>query len=161
MKQSVKLFGSTALVGALMTLQPTHADEQAASRPAEAAPGATVAAGAAVASVAGTSGALYTVVDGDSVDASTLKGWRTWRAMACDRCHGPNQEGLVGPSLVQSLKVLTQDEFKAAVLNGRIEKGMPNFGGTQTVVDSIDGLYAYLKGRSDGAIQPGKLKGIE
>jgi hypothetical protein len=99
--------------------------------------------------------APYRVVDGDHVDANTLKGWKTWRAMACD------QEGLVGPSLVQSLKVMTKDEFKAAVLEGRVEKGMPGFSGVQTVVDNIDNLYAYLKGRSDGAIKPGKLKGIE
>ena len=75
--------------------------------------------------------------------------------------HGPDQEGLVGPSLVQSLKVMTKDEFKAAVLDGRVEKGMPGFSAVQTVVDNIDNLYAYLKGRSDGAIKPGKLKGIE
>jgi mono/diheme cytochrome c family protein len=104
---------------------------------------------------------LYRVVDGDQVDADTLKGWKTWRAMACDRCHGPNQEGLVGPSLVQSLKVLTREQFEMTVLNGRIERGMPNFGGAQTVVENVDRLYAYLKGRSDGAIKPGKLRGIE
>jgi hypothetical protein len=56
---------------------------------------------------------------------------------------------------------LTRDEFKTTLLNGRIEKGMPNFGGTQNVVDNLDNLYAYLKGRADGAIKPGKLKGIE
>lgn len=36
----------------------------------------------------------YTVVDGNKVDGVTLAGWKTWRAMACERCHGPNQEGL-------------------------------------------------------------------
>jgi len=46
-------------------------------------------------------------------------------------------------------------------LDGRVEKGMPGFSAVQTVVDNIDNLYAYLKGRSDGAIKPGKLKGIE
>ena len=51
---------------------------------------------------------LYQVVDGYKVDAETLKGFKTWRAAACDRCHGANQEGLVGPSLVNSLKVLTK-----------------------------------------------------
>jgi hypothetical protein len=155
-------FNACALLGALVVFQPVFADDQttnvqggvatAAVNPESAAP--AVPGGAAVAS-------LYRVVDGDKVDPDTLKGWRTWRAMACDRCHGPNQEGMVGPSLVQSLKVLTKDEFRTAVLNGRIEKGMPNFGGSQTVVDNIDQLYAFLKGRSDGAINPGKLKGIE
>ena len=104
---------------------------------------------------------LSTVVDGTKVDADTLKGFKTWRAAACDRCHGPNQEGLVGPSLVESLKVLTKDEFKATVTNGRLEKGMPSFGSSPVVAENIDKLYAYLKGRSDGKITPAKVSGIE
>ena len=106
-------------------------------------------------------GKLYTVSDGNKVDAQTLKGWQTWRAMACERCHGANQEGMVGPSLVDSLKVLTKDQFKTTVLLGRVDKGMPNFNGAQRVVDNIDNLYAYLKGRSDGAIKPGRVESME
>ena len=106
-------------------------------------------------------GKLYTVVDGDKVDKNTLNGWRTWRALACERCHGANQEGMVGPSLIDSLKVLTKDDFKNTVLHGRMEKGMPNFDGSKQVVDNIDYLYAYLKGRSDGNIKPGRLQAIE
>jgi hypothetical protein len=116
---------------------------------------------AAVAPTGAVETPLYTVVDGDKVDPNTMKGWRTWRAMACERCHGPNQEGLVGPSLVNSLKVLTKEQFKQTLMNGRPEKGMPNFGGVQTVVDNLDNLYAYLKGRSDGAIKPGHLHEID
>jgi Cytochrome C oxidase, cbb3-type, subunit III len=104
---------------------------------------------------------LYRVVDGNHVDPNTMKGWRTWRAMACERCHGPNQEGLVGPSLVEDLKTLSKEDFKKCVLEGRIDKGMPNFGGVKTVSDNIDNLYAFLKGRSDGAIPTGHLKEIE
>lgn len=103
----------------------------------------------------------YKVVDGNKVDPGTLAGWKTWRAMACDRCHGPNQEGLVGPSLINSLKVLTKEEFVTTVSNGRPEKGMPNFGLIESVAKNIDNLYAYLKGRSDGAIKPGKLQPID
>jgi mono/diheme cytochrome c family protein len=103
----------------------------------------------------------YKVVDGNKVDTQTLNGWRTWRALACERCHGAAQEGMVGPSLVNSLKVLTPDEFKNTVLHGRIVKGMPNFDGSKQVVDNIDNLYAYLKGRSDGAIKPGRLEEIK
>ena len=118
-----------------------------------------VGAGLLVASTAaGGGGVPYQVKDGTHVDGNTLKGWRTWRGLACERCHGAQQEGLVGPSLVQSLKVLTKEEFEATVLHGRLDKGMPNFSGSRMVVENIDNLYAYLKGRSDGAIQPGKLE---
>src|SRR5690242_3979385 len=55
--------------------------------------------------------ALYTVRDGNKVDAKTLAGWKTWRALACERCHGAAQEGLVGPSLLESLKRLSKEEF--------------------------------------------------
>jgi mono/diheme cytochrome c family protein len=95
---------------------------------------------------------LYTVVDGTKVDAKTFQGFKTWRAAACDRCHGPNQEGMVGPSLIDSLKVLTEDQFKTTVTNGRLDKGMPSWKTNHVVMDNLDALYAYLKGRSDGAI---------
>jgi hypothetical protein len=103
----------------------------------------------------------YKVVEGNKVDLDTMKGWRTWRAMACERCHGANQEGAVGPSLVERLKVLSKDDFKNVVLKGKIDKGMPNFDGSKQVVDNIDHLYAYLKGRSDGKIEPGRVTAIE
>jgi len=103
----------------------------------------------------------YNVVDGTKVDEKTLEGWRTWRSLACERCHGPNQEGMVGPSLIDSLKKLNKEDFRTAVLKGRPEKGMPNFDTSEQVVKNIDGLYAYLKGRSDGAIKTGRLQPIE
>jgi mono/diheme cytochrome c family protein len=100
----------------------------------------------------------YTVVDGYKVDPVTMTGFRTWRQAACDRCHGANQEGLVGPSLVNSLKTLTKQEFVTTVTNGRLEKGMQSFGTSKTVMDNIDALYQYLKGRSDGAITRSKVE---
>ena len=96
--------------------------------------------------------APYKVVDGYKVDPVTLTGFKTWRAAACDRCHGANQEGLVGPSLVNSLKTLSKADFFTTITNGRLEKGMPSFAASKTVMDNKDALYAYLKGRSDGAI---------
>jgi cytochrome c553 len=104
---------------------------------------------------------LYTVVEGYKVDANTMKGFRTWRTAACDRCHGANQEGLVGPSLVNSLKVLTKDEFKLTVTEGRLEKGMVSFKTSKSVMDNLDHLYAYLKGRSDGAITRAKVEELK
>ena len=104
---------------------------------------------------------LYTVVDGYKVDANTMNGFRTWRAAACDRCHGANQEGLVGPSLLSSMKTLTKDEFIMTVRDGRLQKGMQSFGTSPQVMDNIDKLYAYLKGRSDGAITRAKVEEIK
>jgi hypothetical protein len=129
--------------------------------PAPAAPATAPAASPAAAPAAGGAAPLYQVVDGNHVDSHTMNGWRTWRAMACERCHGANQEGLVGPSLVDDLKTLSREDFNKCILEGRIDKGMPNFGEVKTVVDNIDNLYAFLKGRSDGAIPTGHLKEIQ
>lgn len=105
--------------------------------------------------------ALYKVQDGNKVDAKTLQGWKTWRALACERCHGAEQEGLVGPPLVESMKALSKEEFHTVMMNGRPEKGMPPFNTSPMVTQNWEGLYAYLKGRSDGQIQPGRLSPIE
>jgi mono/diheme cytochrome c family protein len=107
---------------------------------------------------AGAAGKLYTVVEGYKVDAETMKGFRAWRAAACDRCHGANQEGMVGPSLIASMKTLTKDEFVKVVRDGRLEKGMQSFGTSPQVMENMNQLYAYLKGRSDGAITRAKVE---
>jgi mono/diheme cytochrome c family protein len=114
-----------------------------------------------VAASANANDKLYTVVDGYKVDENTMKGFRTWRAAACDRCHGANQEGLVGPSLVASLKTLSKEEFVKTVTNGRLEKGMQSFGNSPQVMGNMNELYAYLKGRSDGAITRAKVEPIK
>ena len=104
---------------------------------------------------------LYEVEDGNKVDAKTLMGWKTWRALACERCHGAAQEGLVGPSLVDRLKTLSKEDFHTVIMNGRPEKGMPPFNTSQMVNQNWEGLYAYLKGRSDGRIPPGRLSPLD
>jgi mono/diheme cytochrome c family protein len=104
---------------------------------------------------------LYQVVDGYKVDPETMKGFRAWRQAACDRCHGANQEGLVGPSLLASMKTLSKEEFVKTVRDGRLDKGMQSFGTSQAVMDNINQLYAYLKGRADGAITRAKVEPIQ
>lgn len=104
--------------------------------------------------------ALYQVQDGTKVDQKTLDGWKTWRALACERCHGAEQEGLVGPPLVERMKVVTKEEFHKVLMEGRIDKGMPPFDTSEMVKKNWEGLYAYLKGRADGQIQPGRLTAI-
>jgi len=104
---------------------------------------------------------LYTVVDGTMVDANTMNGFRAWRAAACDRCHGANQQGMVGPSLIESMKIISKDDFVKTLTEGRLEKGMPAFNTSKKVMSNMDNLYAYLKGRSDGAITKSKVKPIK
>ena len=104
---------------------------------------------------------LYTVSDGTKVDAKTLDGFKIWRAAACDRCHGANQEGLVGPSLLDSIKKLSKDDFVKTLKEGRLEKGMPAWNTNDQVMKGMDNLYAYLKGRSDGAITKAKVQAME
>ena len=104
---------------------------------------------------------LYTVVEGYKVDANTMNGFRAWRAAACDRCHGASQQGLVGPSLLESFKTLTKENFVKIVSEGRLEKGMPGFSTSPTVMQHTDDLYAYLKGRSNGDITRAKVEELK
>lgn len=103
--------------------------------------------------------ALYSVAEGNKVDARTLAGWKAWRALNCESCHGKEQEGGAGPSLVESLKVLSKSDFAKVMLEGRDGTAMgprPYLKGEKT-----ESLYAYLKGRSDGKIAPGKVFPME
>ena len=68
---------------------------------------------------------------------------------------------MVGPSLIESMKRLSKTEFHDRLMKGSPEKGMPPFSGSEMVNKNWEGLYAYLKGRSDGEIQPGRLTAIE
>lgn len=99
----------------------------------------------------------YVVKEGNKVDDHTLQGWKTWRALDCARCHGANQQGLVGPSLIVALQKLSKEEFETTVLKGRLPQGMPPFGSVPRLVKNIDNLYTYLKARSDGKVEPGHV----
>lgn len=115
---------------------------------------------AALASTAMAQEAPYKVAEGNKVDAKTLMGWKTWRSAACERCHGANQEGMVGPSLIEALKKYSKDEFIGIVVDGtHADRGMPPHPFLKG--EKADGLYAYLKGRSDGKIAPGKVTPME
>ena len=56
------------------------------------------------------------------------------------------------------MKTLSKDDFVKVVRDGRLEKGMQSFGSSKVVMDNMDNLYAYLKGRSDGAITQAKVE---
>ena len=95
-------------------------------------------------------------VEGKSVDKATFNGWNIYRTEACGSCHQSTGEGNVtNPNLLQSLKKQTKEHFRRVLIDGH--GNMYSYSGNKTVVDGVDDLYTYLKGRSDGAIPAGDL----
>ena len=113
---------------------------------------------------------LYTV-DGNMVDDKTWLGFKIYNRAGCSGCHGPTGEGGAAfPSLIEGLKKISKDDFMKVVKEGR--KTMPPMDQAVTSLkivkkkaksedEAYDGLYAYVKGRSEGDIPPGKLKKIK
>jgi methanol metabolism-related c-type cytochrome len=103
----------------------------------------------------------YTVENG-KVDKKTFNGWRRYTE-SCLRCHGPDGAGSsYAPSLVDSVKHMTQDQFNEVVVNGRknvttaSESVMPAFGTVEDVMDYLDDIWGYLKARADGVLGRGR-----
>jgi len=103
----------------------------------------------------------YSVVDG-KVDKGTYNGYRRYHA-SCHTCHGPDGLGSsYAPNLVDSLKRLSYEDFAEVVINGRqnvsgtAQNVMPAFGTNEDVALYLDDIYAYLKARSDGALDRGR-----
>jgi methanol metabolism-related c-type cytochrome len=108
----------------------------------------------------------YTVNAG-TLDKATYNGWRRYTE-SCMRCHGPDGAGSsYAPSMVDSLKQMSEDQFKEIVVNGRKnvttsnENIMPPFGEVEDVMLYLDDIYAYLKARSDGALGRGRPDRID
>jgi mono/diheme cytochrome c family protein len=123
-------------------------------------------AGAAVVAADESSEKPYTVKDG-KVNQHTYNGWRRYTE-SCLRCHGPDGAGSsYAPDLTDSLKHMSEDQFKEVVVNGRVNVGtssdnvMPPFGTVEDVMDYLDDIYAYLKARSDGVLGRGHPQRIE
>ena len=103
----------------------------------------------------------YTVENG-KVDKKTFNGWRRYTE-SCLRCHGPDGAGSsYAPSLVDSVKQMSKDQFEEIVINGRTnvsaasENVMPPFGEVEDVVLYLDDIWAYLKARADGVLGRGR-----
>lgn len=103
----------------------------------------------------------YQIRDG-KVDWYTFSGFRRYHA-ECHVCHGPDGLGSsFAPALLESLKVLSRDDYMEIVVNGRenvttsVQNKMPAFGLNPNVMCFIDDIYAYLKARSDGALGRGR-----
>ncbi|QCO18402.1 cytochrome c protein (plasmid) [Azospirillum brasilense] len=107
----------------------------------------------------------YIVKDGQ-VDKGTYNGYRRFHA-TCHTCHGFDASGSsFAPSLADSLKRLSYDDFKEVVVNGRQNQGatgdkvMPSFGLDPNIMDHLDDIYRYLKARADGALPGGRPQRI-
>ena len=99
----------------------------------------------------------YKIVDG-KVDFGTYNGFRRYHS-ECHVCHGPAGDGSsYAPSLTESLKTLSYEDFISVVMNGRERMVgdtafvMPSFADNPNVVPYLDDIYAYLKARADGVI---------
>ncbi len=96
----------------------------------------------------------------DTVDARTYQGWKYYN-LNCSRCHGEDVTGtLLAPHLILSLKpdgaIPNEEIFLQTVCSGRPEKGMPAWCALGLTPAQIDTIYAYVKGRSDAALHPGR-----
>lgn len=102
---------------------------------------------------------LYTVTNGNEMDANSYKGFKLFRNW-CARCHGTYGQGMVGPNLAESLKLISQEEFYSTVEHGKSGTigSMPAWKANDKVMENRDKIYAYLKARSDGAIGVEKPK---
>jgi mono/diheme cytochrome c family protein len=129
--------------------------EAAKPAPAAEAPKADAAQPTQVAQAAAdTGGAPYKVSeDGKKVDAKTYDGYATYTNV-CVPCHGRDATGGMGggANLVESLKKLTPEETKRVILEGKPGTLMAGFKTDEKVAKNVDGIYSYLKGRSDGKI---------
>jgi mono/diheme cytochrome c family protein len=96
----------------------------------------------------------------DTVDQATYDGWKQFN-LNCARCHGEDVLGTtIAPHLTVSLKpdgpINTQEAFVQVVCAGRPEKGMPAWCSLGMNPATINQIYSYVKGRSEGKIGPGR-----
>jgi len=96
----------------------------------------------------------------DTVDIPLYKAWQQY-SLQCARCHGEDGQGTsFGPSLLHALgpdgDVTTREAFLDVLTHGRPDKGMPSAAKMGLDPSYFDGLYAYLKARSDGRLHGGR-----
>jgi len=96
---------------------------------------------------------------GPKVSRAEYDGWRQY-SVNCARCHG--QDVLPNPVAANLLTSLgpggpidSEQEFFQVVSEGRTERGMPGFKGTLSP-EQIRAIYAYVKGRAEKRIPPGR-----
>lgn len=95
----------------------------------------------------------------DTVDLASYRGWQQF-SLQCARCHGEDAQGSTfGPSLLQALRpdghTPTREEFLDLLTHGT-DKGMPSAAKMGLDSTYFEGLYQYLKGRSEGRLHGGR-----
>lgn len=96
----------------------------------------------------------------DTVDGKTYQGWKYFN-LNCARCHGEDVSGTtIAPHLIVSLKpngpIPDEATFTTTVCDGRVDRGMPAWCSTGMTREQIDTIYAYVKGRSEAKLHPGR-----
>jgi len=100
------------------------------------------------------------------IDFNTYRGFQRYHS-ECHVCHGPEGVGSTyAPALTESLQTMSYSDFIGVVASGRSvkvpgggESVMPALGDNKNVMCYLDGIYAYLKARSDGVMPRGRPKG--
>jgi mono/diheme cytochrome c family protein len=106
------------------------------------------------------SGDPYHAAPRDTVEIPLYRGWQQY-SVHCARCHGEDAQGSTfAPSLLVALgpegNASSRDKFMDILVNGRTEKGMPTAATIGIDSSYLEGLYLYLKGRSDGRYHGGR-----
>ena len=96
----------------------------------------------------------------DTVPQQVYDGWKQYN-LNCARCHGEDVQGTtIAPHLLVSVKpdgpINTKELFVQTVCAGRPAKGMPAWCTLGMEMPTIDAIYAYVKGRSDAKLHPGR-----
>ena len=95
----------------------------------------------------------------DTVSVQAYEGWRQY-SVHCARCHAQDVlDSGVAPWLVMSVKpdgpVPTPEDFMRVIRQGK-SGGMPAFAPDYLEDERVEAIWAYVKGRSDGVIHPGR-----
>jgi mono/diheme cytochrome c family protein len=96
----------------------------------------------------------------DTVAPAVYDGWKQFN-LNCARCHGEDVQGTtIAPHLIVSLQpdgpMNTKELFVQTVCAGRPAKGMPAWCALGMDMPTIESIYSYVKGRSEGKIHPGR-----
>ncbi len=96
----------------------------------------------------------------DTVSLEAYRGWQQY-SLQCARCHGEDALGTsFAPDLVLALKpdgnVPNREAFLAVLAGSRESKGMPSAARLGIDPAYFEGLYQYLKGRSEGRLKGGR-----